>query len=373
MADESDDKTEAPTPKRRQEAREQGQVARSPDLTAAAVLLSVLLLLHAYGTGVISALQGLMQKLLSDESMADLSTGSIYESLLLCIRAGFMALAPILIGVAIIAIVANIIQVGITPNMARLQPNLAALNPVKGLSKMFSGKDGLVHFAMSLLKLATVSIVAYMGMRDKLPMILETQGHDFAQIFWIGAGLVYSVGVRISVTLLILALADYGYQRYSHEQSLKMSKQEVKDEMRNMDGDPKIKQRRRQIALQRIQKSIKKNVPTADVIITNPTHYSIALKYDKDAMGAPKVVAKGVDTLAFTIREIAIEHGIPILERPPLARALYRSVEVGQEIPEQFFSAVAEILAYVYELSGKMRLMPVKDAPTSERLSYVEN
>ena len=155
--------------------------------------------------------------------------------------------------------------------------------------------------------------------------------------------------------LLVLAIIDYAYQRFKNERDLRMTKQQVKEEMKRMDGDPLIKQRRRQLARQMLEQKIKKDVPTADVIVTNPTHYAIALKYDADKMGAPRVVAKGKDFLALKIREIAIENGVPILERPPLARALYKTVEVGQEIPERFYSAVAEILAYVYELSGKIK------------------
>jgi len=159
----------------------------------------------------------------------------------------------------------------------------------------------------------------------------------------------------VGLVLFALAILDYAYQRYRIEQSLKMSKQEVKDEMRSMDGDPKIKARRRQIALQRIIQRIKKDVPTADVVVTNPTHFAVALQYDSKTMHAPKVVAKGQDLIALRIREIAVASGVPILERKPLARALYKMCEVGQEIPEEFYSTVAEILAYVYELSGKMK------------------
>jgi flagellar biosynthetic protein FlhB len=155
--------------------------------------------------------------------------------------------------------------------------------------------------------------------------------------------------------LFVLAILDYIYQRYRIEKSLKMSKQEVKDEMRRMEGDPKIKQRRRQIALQRVMQRIKKDVPTADVVVTNPTHFAVALQYDSKTMHAPKVVAKGQDLIAMRIREIAVASGVPILERKPLARALYKMCNVGQEIPEEFYSTVAEILAYVYELSGKMK------------------
>jgi flagellar biosynthetic protein FlhB len=175
------------------------------------------------------------------------------------------------------------------------------------------------------------------------------------QSFGLGAAVVYSIAIRVGILLLVLAIVDYAYQRFRIEKRLKMSKQEVKDEMRRMEGDPQIKQRRRQLAMQRVMQRIQKDVPTADVVVTNPTHFAIALKYDKDNMHAPRVVAKGADFLAQRIRAIAAESGVPIVERAPLARALYKLVDVGQEIPEQFYSAVAEILAYVYELSGKVK------------------
>jgi flagellar biosynthetic protein FlhB len=161
--------------------------------------------------------------------------------------------------------------------------------------------------------------------------------------------------MRVGVALLVLAILDYAVHRYQLEKQLKMSKQEVKEEMRRMEGDPKIKQRRRQVAMQIANQRLKKDVPTADVVVTNPTEFAVALKYDQGAMHAPRVIAKGRGEMARRIREIAIASGVPILERKPLARALFKLVEVGQEIPEQFYAAVAEILAYVYELSGKAR------------------
>lgn len=177
----------------------------------------------------------------------------------------------------------------------------------------------------------------------------------YLEAFGLGASIVYSVGMRVALLLLVLAILDYGYQKFRNEQELKMTKQEIKEEMRRMEGDPKVKQRRRQVAMQLISKRLKRDVPTADVVVTNPTELAIALKYDGAEMRAPKVVAKGQGHMARRIREIAIEHGVPIVERRPLARAMYRMVEVGQEIPEEFYSAVAEILAYVYELTGKLK------------------
>jgi flagellar biosynthetic protein FlhB len=268
-------------------------------------------------------------------------------------------MAPLLIAAVIIAVVVNVAQVGLFFNTKKLQPNLAALNPLKGLGKMFKGQ-GWVQLVMNLMKLTLVGWVAYSAVGGRIGEIAMSQGLEFKQIFNLGASLVYAIGMRIGIVLLILALIDYAYQRYRTEKELKMSKQEVKEEMRRMEGDPKIKQRRRQIALQGAVQRLKKDVPTADVVVTNPTHFAVALKYDDaGGMGAPRVVAKGQDYLAMRIREIAAEAGVPILERPPLARSLYKMVEVGQEIPEQFYAAVAEILAYVYELTGKVRRRPV--------------
>ena len=208
---------------------------------------------------------------------------------------------------------------------------------------------------MSLLKLLLVAFVAWSAVRDRIGEIVMCQQLSFMAIFGLGAQIVYAIAMRIGIVLLILALIDYAWQRHRMEKQLKMTKQEVKEEMRSMEGDPHIKQRRKQLARQMAERRLQQTVPTADVIVTNPTEFAIALKYDQSTMHAPRVVAKGQDLLAKRIREIAIAHGIPILERKPLARALYRLAEVGQEIPDQFYSTVAEILAYVYELSGKAK------------------
>jgi len=207
---------------------------------------------------------------------------------------------------------------------------------------------------MGMVKMFLVSFVAYSAISGKIGLIISAQRLTALQAFHLGGSVIYAILIRVGILLFILAILDYMYQRYRIEQSLKMTKQEVKDEMRRMDGDPKIKNRRRQIAMQRIIQRIKKDVPTADVVVTNPTHFAVALKYDSKEMRAPRVIAKGQDLIALRIREIAAANGIPILERKPLARALYKMCNVGQEIPEEFYSTVAEILAYVYELSGKM-------------------
>ncbi len=355
MADDLGDKTEAPTPQRRTKAREQGNIARSKDLSAAVMLLGFMVLLDMSGMGVIQALRSIMSALLGNESLRDLGTLSLMPMVISSTIIIGKAMAPLLGGIVVVAIVINIIQVGFSASATRLQPNLNALNPVKGLQKIFGKKEAMINTVMNAAKLLIVSWVAYDSIRDRMGMIVTVQQYDFLQIFGIGADVIYRLAIRLGMVLFVLAIIDYVWRRWKHEQDMKMSKQEVKDEMKRMDGDPQTKARRRDIARQAAMQRMRKDVPTADVIVTNPTHFAVALKYDDDAMHAPRVVAKGSDFMAMRIREIAVQHGIPILERPPLARGLFKLVDVGQEIPEQFYSAVAEILAYVYELTGKSR------------------
>jgi flagellar biosynthetic protein FlhB len=353
--DSAGDKTEAPTARRRQEAREQGNIARSPDLTAAVLLLGGLLLLRWFGQGVIAAFHAVVEEMLSPRSLSDLGTTGVAAQILYCLGAVGYALIPVLGGICLVVIACNLAQTGIYFSAARLTPNFAALNPTRGLSRIFSFGQGGAHLLMNFLKVILVGLVAYSAIGGRLGLIVAVQQYSFTQIFGLSADLVFAIGIRVGILLLILALFDYAYQRYRNEQDLKMSKQEVKDEMRRMEGDPLMKRRRRQIAVQRAMQKLKKEVPKADVVVTNPTHVAVALKYDQNEMRAPRVIAKGADFMAQRIRELAAEAGVPIVERAPLARAIFKMVEVGEEIPVQFYAAVAEILAYVYELTGKIK------------------
>jgi flagellar biosynthesis protein FlhB len=355
MAENDGDKTEAPTARRRQEARDQGQIARSPDLTAALLLLTTLLVLNATSTRIIGTLKRFVGRMLSAASLADFNPTTAAQDLGEGIRQIGFALAPLLVAVVITAIVANILQVGLVFNPARLAPNFAALNPTRGAAKIFSRNFKPMQILLNITKLVVLAMVAYSALHGRIAQIISAQQLSFLQVFLLGASTIYSIALRLAIALLIIALIEYIYQRWKLEQELKMTKQEVKEEMRRMDGDPKVKQRRRQLALQRHQQKLKRDVPKADVVVTNPTHYAVALQYNSATMHAPRMLAKGQDFLALRIREIAIEHGVPIIERKPLARALYQTVEVGQDIPEELYGAVAEILAYVYELNGKAK------------------
>ena len=355
MAEDQGDKTEAPTPRKRQEAREQGQIARSQDLSSAVLLVGAMVLLKAFGDDVVTALRLLLAEALSARTLTDAAPGAAIDPFRSPLAQVARSLAPMLVGVALLVVGVNLLQVGWAFNPKRLQPNLGALNPLKGLGRLFGKGRSPMQAVMAVVKLVVVIALAYSALHGRLGEVVRAQELGYLQILGLGASVVYSIGLRVGVALLVLAIIDYALARWRMEKQLKMSKQEVKEEMRRMEGDPKIKQRRRQIAMQIAAQRLKKDVPTADVIVTNPTEFAVALKYDKDAMHAPRVIAKGQGLMAKRIREIAIASGVPILERKPLARALFKLVEVGQEIPEQFYSAVAEILAYVYELSGKAR------------------
>jgi flagellar biosynthetic protein FlhB len=354
MAEESGDKTEAPTPKRREEAREQGSVARSPDLNAAVVLLGALLLLHWYGGGLFQALQTLVQHTLSTDSFAQTDPHHFMDSTLPLLMTIARAMAPLMFGLVVLAVLVNIAQVGWHLTPSRLAPDFAALNPMTGFGRLLK-RRGIAALAMGILKLTLVGLTAYSAIHSRIDLIVHVEEFTFLQAFGVAGQMIFEIGMRVGLLLLVLAVIDYLWQRRQLEQSLKMTRQEVKEEMRRMEGDPKVKQRRRQIAHQLSHKRLEKTVPTADVVVTNPSEFVVALKYDAATMAAPRVVAKGQGLMAGRIRELAVAAGIPILERKPLGRALYERVEVGQEIPEEFYSTFAEILACVYELTGKLR------------------
>ncbi len=362
MARNDGDKTEAPTPRRRTEAREQGQIARSTDLNSALLLLGGMFCLRWLGPRLMQSLLGLMRENLSISGAGQTATIDVTAIVATAGMAILTAAGPIMLGLLLLALVSNVLQVGFLVTGQPLAPSLNKLNPINGFSRLFSART-FVQLAMNCLKLSLVCFVAYAAVIDRWSQIflaLETDGGEQALII---SQIIYSVGLRLAIVLLILAILDYGYQRLRHEKDLKMTKEEVKEEMRRMEGDPIVRQRRRRMQFAAAMQRIRKNVPTADVVVTNPTELAVAIKYDAESMRAPTVVAKGADYLAQKIREIAILHRVPIVEKKPLAQALYKTVEVGQEVPEQFYKAIAEILAYVYELSGRAQRM--RSAPAA--------
>jgi len=244
-------------------------------------------------------------------------------------------------------------QTGLMLTGKPLLPKFSKINPLSGVKRLVDARAA-IRLVMSLGKVAIISAVAiFMIMADideiaALPMM--TLGAAMAA----SGHMTFMLAIKLAALLVVLALMDFAFQKYQHVKDMRMTKQEVRQEMKDMDGDPMMKQRRQRVARQLAMQRMAQQVPQADVILTNPTHLSIALRYDSDSMRAPKVIAKGADFMAMRIRQIATANGIPLVERKPLARALYSSVEVGDEVPEEHYAAVAEILAYVYRLSGKV-------------------
>lgn len=352
MAENNQEKTEAPTPRRRQEAREEGNVARSMDLTAAAVVIAGIVAVGIFGEGMMRAMAQTAAVVLSGHDMPhdgkldmQMITTLAYHTILVS------APVPILCGFA--GLFVALLQVGPLMTTKPLVPNIAKLNPLKGLKNML-GLRGFVRLLMSLCKVIVIVTAASVVIRIEAKRILFLEQLDILHVTHAMAELILVMAIVLGLALIILALIDYAYQRWQHEQDLRMSKQDVKEEAKRMDGDPQIKQRRARIARQMAMQRMALAVPNADVVVTNPTHLAIALKYDRETMRAPKVVAKGADLMASRIRQIAQRHGVPLIERKPLARAMYYAVEVGQEIAPEFYTAVAEVLAHIYRLGDKV-------------------
>ena len=353
MADESfGEKTEAPTPRRLEEARERGQVPRSTDLTAALTLLAGMAALYLLGGQVVGTLVTALKDMLQFGHERNLTSESVVTDFVALSRTIGLAVAPVMGAIAVAGIAANLIQSGPVFSAYPLKPSLEKLSPAKGFGRIFS-KRSLMRFVGNMAKLAAIVWISYLAIAGDAPRIVAMSGMDVRALAAGCAEMVLSLGLKLAAVFVVLAVFDYMYQRWQYQQDLKMTKHEIREEMKRMEGDPLIREQRRHIQRQMAMRRMSAEVPRADAVITNPTHLAIAIRYDAEAMAAPRVVAKGADLLARRIREIALEHGVPIIEKPALARALYRAVEVGQEIPVEFYKAVAEVLAFVYRLANR--------------------
>ncbi len=351
MAD-TGEKTEPATPRRRGEARARGHVPRSADLSAAVMLLTGFVALELWGGRIGEGLLQVMRRGL--ESPAPWDVGSVPVFAEAVVTDMLKRLLPFLLILLAVAMAIMFAQIGPLLTFQPITPSFGKINPISGFQRLFSAASW-VTAATGLAKLAVLGIVVYVALAGSAASIAHAFLIEHGPLFMLGSRLTIRLGVAVSAAFLVLALLDYGWQRYRYDRNLRMTKEEVKDELRSMEGDPAIKRRRRQIQMQLAMQRLKKDVPRADVVVTNPTHVAVAIAYDGESMVAPKVVAKGADYVALRIRQIAQEWGIPIVERRALARALYESVEVGQYVPERFYTAIAEILAYVYELTGRWK------------------
>ncbi len=358
MPADRDEKTEPPTARRRRETREGGQVARSQDLTAAVLLLASFVALALLGPKLWLTLVMVVRAALSPDAPTSLGETMPFISAV-CTEV-LKRLAPFLLILFLSIMAVLLMQVGLLFTWKPLTPSLSKINPLKGIKRLFSMRM-LMMAVLNFGKLLVVGLVAYLTLAGSASAIIYACTFDYRDAFHLGASLVFELSMKLSAALIVLALLDFAWQRYRHERDLRMTKQEVKDEFRSMEGDPQIKRRRREIQLQLAVQRLHRDVPKADVVVTNPTHVAVAIAYDADTMMAPKVVAKGADEIALRIRQIAAKYGIPIVERRAIARALYEAVRVGDFIPERFYQAIAEILAYVYELTGRSPVPPRRE------------
>lgn len=348
------EKTEKATPKKREDSRKKGQVLKSQDVTSAIVLLCVFLFFF-FASGFMRErfFTFFKQSFTEYVTVKDFDTdkvGLIYIEVL--IEMAFILL-PIMMIAVVAAIAANLLQFGWLFTTESLKFDLKKIDPIKGLKRIFSIR-AIVELMKSILKITFIGTVTFLIVWSNIDKVLGLAFKTPWDTLSTVAQLTALMGITASFTLLFISILDFFYQKYDYEKNLKMSKQDIKDEHKNSEGDPliksRIKQQQREMAMRRMMQE----VPHADVVITNPTHYAIAIKYDDGEMDAPIVVAKGVDFIAQKIKMIAKEHDIVMVENRPLARALYDQVEVDNHIPEEFFKAIAEVLAYVYRIQRKI-------------------
>jgi len=348
-----DDRTEPATPRRRQEARQEGQVARSVELCSALVLLSALLIVKFLGPSMLDRLRALAIESFTNFPKGDITIGDITNDLVRILLEVGVVFLPIVLGVALVGFVSSALQVGLVMSGKALQLKGERLNPIPGIARMFSVR-AWVECAKSIATVAIVGYIVYSFLRDRYTEIAGlARGNYLAACSEIGL-LAWDLLFRAGIALLVIAVLDYMFQRSQHEKLLRMTKQEVKEDLKRTEGDPLVKSRIRQRQRSIAQRRMMQEVPKADVVVTNPTHYAVALKYEAEKHNAPIVVAKGQRLIAQRIREIAEANNVPIVENVQLARTLYASVEIGDEIPAELYQAVAEILAYVYKLSRKI-------------------
>lgn len=350
------EKTEEPTAKKLEDARKKGQVMRSTEVVTAATLLVFFLMLKVFVGFIGNRFIGSFHKTLgsigdytSEPFNVNMARTIIRSSLWDIVVAAF----PIMIAGFVVTIVSILFQVKWKVTTEPLKPKFDKFNPISGMKRLFS-KDKIMELLKSTAKVIILADVVYSYLKDQWPMIFKMYSYTLPQAIAVIGDTVISVGIRISVFFAVIAVFDLFYQKWKFHQDMMMSKQEVKDEYKNSEGDPKVKSQQRQRMQQASQRRMMQDLPNADVVITNPTHLAVAIRYDKEAHEAPVVVAKGADYLAQKIKDVARANAVEIVENKPLARMLYHNVEIGAEIPPELYQMVAEVLAYVYSLQGRV-------------------
>lgn len=347
-----DQKTEAPTSKRLEEAVKRGQVPFSREVVSFLMLAVFTITLIAYVPYAMRRLRDLLRPFLSDAQDFPTDTGGIGTVLLTAVVSAGGVIAVPLLAASVAAVAASVFQNGFVLSAEPIKPKFEKISIVKGLGRMFSMR-AVIEFLKGLFKIGVVGAAGYFAVSSELHHLRQLPDDEMLAILLFLGKLAFKLMIGVCIAMFFIALADFAYQRFEYIKNLRMSKQEIKDEYKQQEGDPIIKQKLRQIRMERARKRMMAEVPKADVVITNPTHFAVALKYENDTMQAPLMVAKGQDNIALKIREVAKEHDVPVVENPPLARALYDGMEIGDEIPVEHYQAVAEVISYVWKLKGK--------------------
>jgi flagellar biosynthesis protein FlhB len=354
MAEPAQERTEQPTPKRLEEARRRGQVPRSPELTTAAVVLIAGIGLHFFGSSIASGLRGLMQSDLALARGQVLDPAWLLPSLQASLARALTAATPILGLTLVAALIAPLTLGGWNFSFEALVPDFTRLSPVNGLQRIFSVRS-LVELGKAFAKFLLVATVAVVFLWQNAGHLLALGAEPLRAAIADAGTLGSNALLALAASLALIAGVDVPWQLWSYKQRLRMTRQEVREELREHEGSPEMKARVRRAQQEVAKRRMMQEVPKADVVVVNPTHFAVALRYDEQRMRAPIVVAKGADEVAARIREVAVEHGVPIFEAPPLARALHRTVAIGGEIPVSLYVAMAQVLTYVYQLRTARR------------------
>ncbi len=351
MAEETggQEKTEEPTARRLEEARRKGDVAKSIEVSSAAVLLAGLLTLYGMSGFYMEHFYRTLRHYLGNLHSIRVVPDQIPALTLEGMKIALLTVGPLMVVVLVMAIGGNVLQFGFLFTTEKLAPKFEKISPVEGVKRMFS-LQMLANTIKSVVKVILVGLVAYLEIKKNLPALAPLMGQDVRQIVAFIAYESFWIVLKCAAVIAILALADYAFQRWDFRKKMRMTKQELKDEAKQTEGDPHVKGRIRSIQMEIARRRMMEEVPKADVVITNPTRLAVALRYEATVMSAPQVVAKGAGVVAHRIKEVAREHGVPVVENRDLARALYAQVQIGKTIPENLFQAVAEVLAYVYSL-----------------------
>ena len=353
------EKTEPATSKKLRDARKEGKVAKSREISNGLGLLMLFLILKFWvgnmGIQLMDVFGGIYNKIPEvttywHDNMPEPEADFVFRHLLLQVM---IIIAPILLMGLVVPFICDLAQVKWRPTTKPLKPKFSKLNPIKGFKKFFN-INALVELIKSIAKIGLIVYICYGYLKDKWPLLLNMYSVSLMQALQVIAGTVTDLGIRISLLYMIIAFADYAYQKAKFKKDMKMTKQEVKEEFKQQEGDPKVKGQIRQKMMEASRRRMMQDLPQADVVITNPTHYAVAIKYEPEVADAPIVVAKGEDYLAAKIKEVARENKVEIVENKPLARMLYANVDVGQAVPPELYQAVAEVLAFVYHLQGKI-------------------